>query len=287
MSGAGAERCADADAAGLGMDGMLCGKTDRARAANAAFQSSAIRGRVLRNCLPMPAEAVARCSTLPRMGELTGHEARVLGVLIEKAHTTPTQYPLTLNAVVSGCNQKNNRHPVTNLTEDQVLAALDGLRSRQLAREVMLSGSRVAKFRHTAREGLEIGTSELVVLTQLLLRGPQTPGEIRGRASRMHALESIDIVRNVLDHLMQLAPPLVERLDPAPGSRADRYAQRLCPDLHDGDEVATAAPTPAPAQMANDLDARVEQLERDVAEIRGLLASILAAEAPPPMPTAD
>src|SRR4051812_49801787 len=117
---------------------------------------------------------------------LNANEARVLGVLVEKAQTTPAQYPMTLNAMVNGANQKNNREPVTNLSEDQVFEALEGLRTKRLANEVMLSGSRVQKYRHIARESLGIQTSELVILTELLLRGPQTIGELQGRASRMH-----------------------------------------------------------------------------------------------------
>jgi uncharacterized protein YceH (UPF0502 family) len=128
------------------------------------------------------------------MLQLTPHECRVLGVLVEKAQTTPQQYPLTLNALVSGCNQKNNREPVLELSEEQVQAALDGLRQKGMAREVMLSGSRVDKFRHVAREALEIDTGELVILSELLLRGPQTIGELRGRAARMHPLETTDVV---------------------------------------------------------------------------------------------
>src|SRR5512134_38169 len=111
------------------------------------------------------------------MIHLTPHECRALGVLVEKAQTTPQQYPLTLNALVAGCNQKNNRDPVTELDEDAVLSALDGLRAADLVQELMLSGSRVAKYRHNARQVLGVETGDLVILTELLLRGPQTVGE--------------------------------------------------------------------------------------------------------------
>lgn len=208
---------------------------------------------------------------------LTPVECRVLGVLVEKAQTTPQQYPLTLNALVSGCNQRNNREPITGYTEDDVLPALDRLRGRELAREVMLSGSRVAKFRHLAREALDIGTSELVVLTELLLRGPQTVGELRGRASRMHPLESIEVVGSVLEGLAGRDEPLVERIAPAPGSRAERWRQLLCPDLHPVD-VAAPSRSPSPAAPATrdtgDLAGRVERLEREVRELRALLEAL-------------
>jgi uncharacterized protein YceH (UPF0502 family) len=220
---------------------------------------------------------------------LTPHESRVLGVLVEKAQTTPQQYPLTLNALVNGANQKNNREPVTNLNEEQVLAALDTLRSKGLAREVMLSGSRVEKFRHVAREVFEIDTNQLVILTELLLRGPQTVGELRGRASRMAATigESTDIVKNVLDSLINRAEPMVKELPPAPGDRAQRYAQLLCPNLHPLDAPSTAGMTQsggatsgrAVVSVINDpqLERRVEALELEMAQLRQSLKRIAEA----------
>src|SRR5690606_15772805 len=126
---------------------------------------------------------------------LTPEECRILGVLVEKAQTTPQQYPMTVNGLISGCNQKNNRDPITNYDEDIILDALDGLRAKSLTRQVDLSGSRVPKYRHIAREALSVDTNQLVVLTELFLRGPQTMGELCGRASRMHPLESLDVVK--------------------------------------------------------------------------------------------
>ena len=220
---------------------------------------------------------------------LTPHESRVLGVLVEKAQTTPQQYPLTLNALVNGANQKNNREPVTNLNEEQVLEALDTLRSKGLAREVMLSGSRVEKFRHVAREVFEIDTNQLVILTELLLRGPQTVGELRGRASRMAATigESTDIVKNVLDSLINRSEPMVKELPPAPGDRAQRYAQLLCPNLHPLDAPSTtgmsqsggASSGRAVVSGINDpqLERRVEALELEMAQLRQSLKRIADA----------
>ena len=206
------------------------------------------------------------------MLQLTPNECRVLGVMVEKAQTTPQQYPLTLNALTNGCNQKNNREPVTNLSEEQVMDALDGLRGKNLAHEVMLSGSRVQKFRHVAREGLNIDTNQLIILTELLLRGPQTLGELRGRASRMHPLETTDIVKNILDSLMQREEPLVRDLPPAPGDRAARFAQLLCPDLHPLDApsfISAATSQRATSTVVDEgLLARVENLEREVAHLR-------------------
>lgn len=207
---------------------------------------------------------------------LTPNESRALGVLVEKAQTTPQQYPMTLNAITSGCNQKNNREPVTNLTEEEVLAALDGLRNKGLAREVMLSGSRVQKFRHVAREALEIDTNQLVILTELLLRGPQTIGELRGRASRMATLETTEIVKNILDSLMQREAasggPLVRELPPAPGDRSPRYMQLLCPNLHPLDAPTSSSPVSHAAHGsrgdAEDIERRVHKLESEVGRLR-------------------
>lgn len=228
---------------------------------------------------------------------LTPNEARVLGVLVEKAQTTPAQYPMSLNAMVAGANQKNNREPVTNLSEEQVLEALDGLRGKRLANEVMLTGSRVQKYRHVARETLGVQTSELVILAELMLRGPQTIGELRGRASRMHPLESTDIVKNILESLMRRGEddssiasggpasggPMVKELPPAPGDRAPRYAQLLCPNLHPETIAApisgsAARATPQSGHSAADLNAdllrRLEHLESEVAALQQAVKSL-------------
>lgn len=211
------------------------------------------------------------------MISLTPHECRALGVLVEKAQTTPQQYPLTLNALTSGCNQKNNREPVIELSDEQVQLALDGLRQKGLAREVMLTGSRVEKFRHVARETLEIDTRELVILAELLMRGPQTIGELRNRASRMHALETTDVVKNILDALMNRPEPFVRELPPAPGDRAPRFMQLLCSEAHpiDAAPVRTAAaPVPSAAVPSNEMMQRLERLEREVEQIKQVLQSL-------------
>jgi len=220
---------------------------------------------------PMPMST----PTPPNAVTLTPIECRVLGTLIEKALTVPGQYPLTLNSMVNGCNQRSNREPVTDLDEDMVLTAIDGLRAKGFAREVSMEGSRVAKFRHVAREALEIGAAELAVLTELLLRGPQTVGELRGRASRMHPLESLEVVQAVLDSLRSRPAPLVKRLPPAPGSRAERFCQLLCPELHP-ESVAGAAAAPARGESsarqhqggAADVIERLREAELAIAELR-------------------
>jgi uncharacterized protein YceH (UPF0502 family) len=197
-------------------------------------------------------------------------ECRVLGVLVEKAQTTPGQYPLTLNGVVTGCSQKNNRDPVDEFDEDRAQNALDGLRAKGLVRELSLEGSRVAKYRHIARETLAIDTPQLVLLAELLLRGPQTVGELRGRATRMHPLESLESVQAILESLATREIPLAKEIAPAPGSRAPRWIQLLCDGLHPLDRVAAAPATAASAaqQPAATMDPtlldRVAQLERSM-----------------------
>lgn len=202
---------------------------------------------------------------------LTPDECRALGVLIEKAQTTPAQYPLTLNALVSGANQRSNRDPVTDLADERVLDALLGLRKKGLAREVNFTGSRVEKYRHVAREALGVETPELVLLAELLLRGPQSVGELRARATRMHPLESLEAVQSALDGLAARPEPLVAEFPPPPGSRAKRYAQLLCPGLHplDAPAMGDAVIHSAPAGGASaGLTERVERLERGLVELR-------------------
>ncbi len=161
-----------------------------------------------------------------------------------------------------------------------MLAALDGLRSRDMVREVLLSGSRVAKFRHNAREVLGLDTPAVVLLAELMLRGPQTTGELRGRASRMHAMDSIEAVERELQVLMERDPPLVRQLPPAPGTRAARYVQLLCPDLHPLDAAPQAhtptAPTAAAALHEPGLAARVEALETEVAQLKEIVERLAA-----------
>ncbi len=220
------------------------------------------------------------------MVHLTADECRVLGVLVEKAHTVATQYPMSLNSLVTGCNQKSNRNPVITINEDRVVKALESLRDKHLVLFADTAGSRVMKYRHNVRETLEIGTNELVVLTELLLRGPQTAGEIRTRASRMHTLGSLEELGNLLKFMMDRDEPLIRSVAPAPGSRAGRFAQLLCHHLHRLDEspsqVAPSAAAPAPASApsapapavpsapdagSSGLVARIETLEADVRRI--------------------
>jgi len=215
------------------------------------------------------------------MPELTPDECRVLGTLIEKALTTPAQYPLSLNALVNGINQKSNRDPVVEVDEDAVLRAVDGLRAKGLVRDVSFTGSRVEKFRHVAGESLEVRAPEQAVLAELLLRGPQTVGELRARAARMHPFDSIEAVEGTLATMADATPGLVRELPPLPGTRAPRWVQRLCADLHPlgPGAAAPAAASPQrtePAARPGD-SARVDALELRVAELERRLAELHAS----------
>jgi uncharacterized protein YceH (UPF0502 family) len=203
-------------------------------------------------------------------------EARVIGCLIEKEITTPDQYPLSLNALVAACNQKTNRHPVLELDEAAVQQTLDALSKRHLVMERSGFGSRVMKYRHRLCNGdhnpLQFSPQELALVCELLLRGPQTPGELRTRAQRLAPFADLDEVEATIEALASRADgPFVARLARQPGAREARYAE-----LFSG-SVPAEAPGPAPAPApAVGLAARVEELERAVAELKAELAALRA-----------
>lgn len=226
------------------------------------------------------------------MIQLTPTEARVLGVLIEKATTTPEQYPLSINALVNGSNQKNNRDPVTSFTEDEVFDAVESLRGKQLVVRVDTVGSRVSKYRHVAGEVLRCRGGEMAVLAELLLRGPQTLGELRGRASRMSPLPTLEDARTMIRALMEHTEPLVKEIPPLPGSRAERFVQLLAPDAHRIDSFSEAAVVAAAVTSASGsggggggggaggggaLADRVKRLEDEVSVLRAALAKLAAS----------
>ena len=216
------------------------------------------------------------------MDNLTANQARVLGVLIEKELTTPNQYPLTLNALVNGCNQLNNRDPVLTLDEADVVAALEGLREKGGVIFSDALGSRVMKYKHTLTETLDSRPVELSLLCELLLRGPQTLGELRGRSSRMYPFESMEIVQNVLEGLMARTPPLIGRLPPLPGSRAGRFTQTLAPGIHPAETAGTGETVSTPASAAvsagasasASLESRLATLESELAALRAALIKL-------------
>ncbi len=196
---------------------------------------------------------------------------RILGALIEKEATTPESYPLTLNGVTLACNQTSNRDPVMSLDEDAVMRGLDELRRRSLSRGASGIGSRTMRYRHLAGEALNLDRAQLAVLCVMMLRGPQTAGEIRTRTGRMYDFVDLDQVVGVLDGLASRETPLVTRLPRQPGQKEERYAHLLAGEV-------TVAPTEARVPQANTNagPSRIEMLERSVETLRGEVAELRA-----------
>ena len=198
-------------------------------------------------------------------------EARVLGCLVEKEITTPEYYPLSLNALVHACNQKSNREPLMNLEEDSVRQALRALGEEALARSAS-GDSRVAKFEHRLSEVFNFTRPETAILCELLLRGPQTPGELRSRAERMHPFEDLSVVHTTLKHLMEREPPLVKFLPRQPGNKEARYAHLLSGDVEVREtpmEREVAAPKGAVENShVAQLEGEIASLKKEMAELR-------------------
>jgi len=207
-------------------------------------------------------------------------EIRVLGCLMEKELTTPENYPLSLNALVSACNQKSNRDPVLSLAESDVLRALEGLGSRGLAR-LTTTGGRVAKYCHSAAGKLGLGTEARALLAELMLRGPQTVGELRTRGERMAPFGDLAAVEQLLAQLQQEAPPFVVRLPRQAGRKELRYAQVFAgvPEftLEEPPEPERPAERRAPSgERVVRLEAEIGTLRGEIADLRGEVAELLA-----------
>jgi len=209
--------------------------------------------------------------------QLSATEARVIGCLLEKQITTPEQYPLSVNAVVTACNQKTNREPVMNLSEHEVQEILDTLVKRPYLRTVSGFGNRVTKYEqrfcNSEFGDLKLSPAEVAIITTLLLRGAQTPGELRGRAARMHEFNDMGEVESALENLAQREDgPYVVRLPREPGKRESRYMHLFSGDV---ETLINVVETVSPLDSDNDLASRVEALENDVAELKQRLASLL------------
>jgi uncharacterized protein YceH (UPF0502 family) len=206
---------------------------------------------------------------------LNDKEVRVLGSLIEKELTTPEYYPLSLNALTNACNQKSNRDPVMVLTDEDVVRALDSLRFKQL---VVLSadGGRVPKYRHLLAEKMSLMPAEQAVICELLVRGPQTVGELRTRGERMHPFGDLTAVEEVLQELIQRESPLIALMPRQPGRKEGRYAQ-LFSGMPENEEASDARPEAARQRVVaeNDRIAKLEEevvaLQSEVAELRRLM----------------
>lgn len=204
-----------------------------------------------------------------RETELDVREVRVLGCLIEKELSTPEYYPMTVNALTSACNQKTNRHPVVDYSESDVLETLEGLQRKRLVGSASSSHGRAPKFRHALREVLGLEGPHLAVLASMLLRGPETPGEIRGRSGRMHSFDALESVDSILEELSAGEAPLVMELPLRPGQKEVRYTHLFGGVPDRGAEAEMADP--------GDLAARVDDLEDEVAEIRAALTDLAAS----------
>ena len=196
-------------------------------------------------------------------------EVRVLGALIEKDIATPDYYPLSLNALVNACNQKNNRDPVMTLDEDSVRDALASLQDHKLAGPASGADSRVTKYEHRLQETFNFTRGETAIVCVLLLRGPQTPGELRGRSERMHRFETLDEVQSTLQRLMQREPPLAKVLPRQPGTKEARYIHLFSPVTDD-----VLVPAPASPVTKNDdsqlarVQAELDELRREIADLK-------------------
>jgi uncharacterized protein YceH (UPF0502 family) len=221
--------------------------------------------------------------------ELNDTEVRVLGCLLEKQRTTPDAYPLSLNALRLACNQSTNRDPVAVYDDAEVRAALHGLERRGLTRLASGAGSRAAKYRHLLAEALPMDAGEQAVMCVLMLRGAQTPGELKQRSERMHPFAGLEEVHEALERL--LARGLAARLERRPGQKEERYAHRIGAEPEPEPERAFAAGESAaadngapsadrPLQDTEALERRVSRLEREVAELRATIGDPVQESAP-------
>ena len=204
-------------------------------------------------------------------------ETRVLGSLVEKELTTPEYYPLSLNALVNACNQKSNRDPVMNLKEEDVRDALRSLDKKGLAGPADNMVSRVSKYEHRLQEAYNFNRHEIAVLSELLLRGPQTPGELRSRADRMHKFDDLGIVQSTLQRLMKREPPLVTVLPRQPGTKEVRYAHLMSGDVEivapDSEEGVAVVSSASYEERIKRLESHVEKLQSDFAELKHQFAA--------------
>ncbi len=205
---------------------------------------------------------------------LTPIETRVLGSLIEKDITTPDYYPLSLNALVNACNQKNNRDPVMTLDEAGVREALATLQEKRMAGPASGADSRVTKYEHRLQEVFNFDRREIAIVCVLLLRGPQTPGELRSRTDRMYRFEALEDVVSTLDRLAQREPRLVRALARQPGTKEIRYMHLFSGEPPEHLMQATVVRTPSPATGDESNSERMAALEQEVSRLRAELTEV-------------
>ena len=196
-------------------------------------------------------------------------EVRVLGSLLEKDITTPEYYPLTLNALVAACNQKSNRDPVLTYEDEAVIRALESLRAKGFSSVVTGGGNRVPKYSHRISDKLNLGRRELAVMCELMVRGPQTPGELKNRGARMYDFSDVEEVETVLHGLAERTPdPLAIRLQHVPGTKEPRWAHLLSGEPVLPVAGASHAPAMMPMSQGSQVDHRIDNLEAEVAALR-------------------
>jgi uncharacterized protein len=200
--------------------------------------------------------------------ELNEIEVRVLGALVEKETTTPDYYPMSLNALINACNQKSNREPVMNLDESAVREALDSLSAKGLAGPISTAESRVTKYSHRLPETFNFDRRETAVLCVLFLRGPQTPGELRGRTERLYRFDGLEGVESVLHRLIEREPPLVKRLPRLPGTKESRYAHLLAGEVEEDEELIPASEAGSENERIARLESEVSALQKEVTDLR-------------------
>jgi len=211
---------------------------------------------------------------------LSSIEARVLGALIEKEITTPDYYPLSLNALINACNQKNNREPVMSLDEAAVRSALSALQAKRMASPVNSADSRVTKYEHRLQEVFNFNRRETAVLCVLLLRGPQTAGELRGRSERMFQFEELSDVQSTLQHLIERDPPLARILARQPGTKEPRYMHLLSGDtepVHAPEQNQQIGTTePGSGEKIAALEAEIAELRRELSHLQQQFTALKA-----------
>lgn len=204
---------------------------------------------------------------------LNEYELRVLGAMVEKSIATPDYYPLTLNALTNACNQKNHRDPVVSYDENTVVRALDSLREKTLAYTFHGSDSRVPKYGHLFHKAYDLNEAEVALMCVLVLRGPQTPGELRSRTPHLHQFENLPEIESLLQGLASREEPLVIRLPRQAGSRESRFAHLLAGDILIEENAVESRPDPA-APRARPENDRIVKLEAEVAALRNEMAEL-------------
>lgn len=203
---------------------------------------------------------------------LTVEETRVLAVLVEKQHTVPDSYPMSLNALTLGCNQKTARDPVMQLSESDVLQAISGLKSMSLVNEV--SGNRVVRFDHNAARGLGVPSQSVALLTMLMLRGPQTAAELRLHTERLHRFADVSSVEGFLEELAEREPKRVIKLPRAPGEREPRWVHLLCGEAHASAQAAQSTPSSHTGTASRIAENELAELKAEQARMAAELTSL-------------